>query len=613
MEALDLISGISSSNAAAITLGGKTKGTGSGFDALLAALTNQSQQTLSQTAANTSETGKASASDSTQSIQINSPADTPVARLETALRQSGQPLEKITVPPEAREKMVEVLENSGYSTEDAQEILRRATDDEGNINLGAMFELLPRYTADQGPVLVLDQDAKIQLMQALNDLGVPAGEIRRFFESAEHIGQKIELKGITDLLAMADPNRSEVDRSVLEDLLGKLGLNAQEVENLLDSKVDSQGRISPSDMLSLLETAAEKNDTKIATALKTLANQIEVQGDDTKEIVRQLRTMVSQALEQAPKKSAETQQTLQQTAQPQTLQTESAQTEGTQSAAATNEQSSGSATQSATQSSATAAGEALAAETQTDTAKSAADILGKLGQETVASARQNATTSETGSQTGFQGGKSGDQTLNQGLAQQAAVNAKAATSTATQDSGSSKFNDALTAAQNSAARGAAGQGSSTVNRGIPAYVTRQVSQQMASMVRSGAPSLTLNLKPAHLGSLNMEVTMKDGNLQATLTADNAAAKQTLEAGLDLLREQLMQQGIKVDRIEVAVNADANPQQQQTAQTSGQSGNGRSGNSGSGESGAEDGQVAASQTEEQSTTQTTARSRISIIA
>ena len=610
MEALDLISGINSSTAAAITLGGKTKSTGSGFDALLAALTSQSQQTLSQTAANTSDTGAKSASSATQDIQINSPADTPVAQLETALRQSGQPLEKITVPSGSREKLVEVLENSGYSTEDAQEILRRATDDEGNINLGAMFELLPQYTADQGPVLVLDQDAKIQLMQALNDLGVPAEEIRRFFESAEHIGQKIELKGITDLLAMADPSRSEVDRSVLEDLLGKLGLSTQEVETILDSKVDSQGRISPSDMLSLLETAAEKNDTKIATALKTLANQIEVQGDDTKEVVRQLRTMVSQALEQAPQKAAETQQTLQQTTQPQTLQAEGAQAEASQSTAATNAQSSGSATQNAT----TTVGEALASEAQTDTAKSAADILGKLGQEAAATARQDAATSDTGSQTGSQGGKSGDQALNQGLAQQAAANAKAATSTATQDSGSSKFNDALSAAQNSAARSAAGQGSGTVNKGIPAYVTRQVSQQMASMVRSGTPSLSLNLKPAHLGSLNVEVTMKDGNLQATLTADNVAAKQTLEVGLDLLREQLSQQGIKVDRIEVAVNADANQQQQQqTAQTSGQGGNGRNGDSSSGNTGTEDGQAAGSLAEDQSTTQTTARNRISIIA
>lgn len=604
MEALDLITGISNSSAAAITMGGKSKGASSGFDALLAALTSQSQQSSLETSTKAATSGDTSSAAQSQTIQINSPADTPVAKLETALRQSGQPMEKITVPAEAREKMVEVLENSGYSTEDAEEILRRATDDEGNINLGVMFEILPQYTADQGPVLILDEDGKMQLMQALKDLGVPAEEIRRFFESADQIGDKIEIKGLTELLAMADPGRSEVDRSVLEDLLTKLGLSSQEITNILDSTVDSQGRISAADMLSILETAAEKNDTKVASALKTVANQIEVKGDDTSEVARQLRTMVTKVLEEAPVKSAEKVQTLQQTQQPETLQqTQQAQAETTTNA------NSNTASANATANAATnGTGEATQAETQTDAAKAAAEALGKAAQQAGAEGIADETTTETSSQ--GRGSRNG-QAFGQTLAQQGAATAKTATQSATaQDSGASKFSDALTAAESSAPRGVTGQVTS-VNRGIPAYVTRQVSQQMASIVRSGANSLTLNLKPAHLGSVNMEISMKDGSLQATLTADSVAAKHTLEAGLDMLRDQLNQQGIKIDRIEVAVNANADQQQQQqTAQAGGQSGNGRNGQGGQS---TQDGQAPESQAEELAATQTTAKSRISIIA
>jgi flagellar hook-length control protein FliK len=61
-----------------------------------------------------------------------------------------------------------------------------------------------------------------------------------------------------------------------------------------------------------------------------------------------------------------------------------------------------------------------------------------------------------------------------------------------------------------------------------------------------------------------------------------AAKQTLEAGMDQLKQQLSMQGLKVEQITITVNPDAQRQQQAQAQSGfGQGGRGSGGNGGEG--------------------------------
>ncbi|MFZ5586586.1 MAG: flagellar hook-length control protein FliK, partial [Thermodesulfobacteriota bacterium] len=91
---------------------------------------------------------------------------------------------------------------------------------------------------------------------------------------------------------------------------------------------------------------------------------------------------------------------------------------------------------------------------------------------------------------------------------------------------------------------------------LPAHVVRQVGDQMAQMVIRQQNTLRLELKPPSLGELHMELTVKEGVVKATLTAETVAAKQALEAGLEQLKQELAQQGLKVERIDIAVNPDA---------------------------------------------------------
>ena len=112
------------------------------------------------------------------------------------------------------------------------------------------------------------------------------------------------------------------------------------------------------------------------------------------------------------------------------------------------------------------------------------------------------------------------------------------------------------------------------SQNLPAYVVRQVGEQMVQMVRQQLSSLRLTLRPPELGQLNLELSVKDGVVRVTMLAETAAAKSALDSGLEQLKYVLAQQGLKTERLEVLVNPDA--QQEQAQSQSGGQNNSRSG-------------------------------------
>jgi flagellar hook-length control protein FliK len=99
-----------------------------------------------------------------------------------------------------------------------------------------------------------------------------------------------------------------------------------------------------------------------------------------------------------------------------------------------------------------------------------------------------------------------------------------------------------------------------------------VGEQMALMAKNGQSQLRLSLKPPELGGVSLRLMVDHGVVKATLTAESAAAKTALEAGLHDLRQQLAQQGLKLERMEVLVNQ--NGQDQGQAASGGRQGAGR---------------------------------------
>lgn len=94
-------------------------------------------------------------------------------------------------------------------------------------------------------------------------------------------------------------------------------------------------------------------------------------------------------------------------------------------------------------------------------------------------------------------------------------------------------------------------------------IVTQVVEQIKVMIKPEATSMELQLNPENLGKINLSVIAKDGQITANFVTQNELARQALESQVQVLRENLENQGLKVDAIEVTVS-DFNFQQSNQA-------------------------------------------------
>lgn len=81
---------------------------------------------------------------------------------------------------------------------------------------------------------------------------------------------------------------------------------------------------------------------------------------------------------------------------------------------------------------------------------------------------------------------------------------------------------------------------------------RQISQMTKISVTQAQSSIEMQLNPANLGKVYLQVIAKDGVITAQLAAQNEAVKEALESQILTLRENMTQQGMKVEAIEVTI-------------------------------------------------------------
>ncbi|MCR5797216.1 MAG: flagellar hook-length control protein FliK [Eubacterium sp.] len=84
-------------------------------------------------------------------------------------------------------------------------------------------------------------------------------------------------------------------------------------------------------------------------------------------------------------------------------------------------------------------------------------------------------------------------------------------------------------------------------------IVNQVVKQIKIRVMPQTTSMELMLNPATLGRVNLSVMTRDGVATATLTVQNEYAKEALESQIVTLRENLENQGLKVESVEVNVS------------------------------------------------------------
>lgn len=83
-------------------------------------------------------------------------------------------------------------------------------------------------------------------------------------------------------------------------------------------------------------------------------------------------------------------------------------------------------------------------------------------------------------------------------------------------------------------------------------IMRQVSQMTRVMVSQAESSIEMQLNPANLGKVYLQVVSREGVITAQLAAQNEAVKEALENQVAILKENMNQQGIKVEAIEVTI-------------------------------------------------------------
>ncbi len=83
-------------------------------------------------------------------------------------------------------------------------------------------------------------------------------------------------------------------------------------------------------------------------------------------------------------------------------------------------------------------------------------------------------------------------------------------------------------------------------------IMNQIMDYMKINLKSDVQEMEMQLHPASLGNINVQIASKEGVITAHFTAQNDVVKAAIESQLVQLKEQFVQQGIKVDSVEVTV-------------------------------------------------------------
>jgi flagellar hook-length control protein FliK len=113
---------------------------------------------------------------------------------------------------------------------------------------------------------------------------------------------------------------------------------------------------------------------------------------------------------------------------------------------------------------------------------------------------------------------------------------------------------------------------------FPEQTVQQVGKEIAQFVQRGDRVLKIQLKPAELGTVNIEMDVKENVMKLSVVAETSAAKEMLMASHSELRRVLEGYGVKLDTLNVDLSGSFD---QSLADGNGSSFQGESNNSGTG--------------------------------
>ncbi len=104
---------------------------------------------------------------------------------------------------------------------------------------------------------------------------------------------------------------------------------------------------------------------------------------------------------------------------------------------------------------------------------------------------------------------------------------------------------------------AAGFGKINGGKTLPAYVMDQVGRQIVKSVKSGSNEVRLQLKPPSLGRLQLNIESSGEGIKVKIFAEQPATKEMLLSHAGEMKSSLMDQGLRVEKIDVQVSNDFN--------------------------------------------------------
>jgi flagellar hook-length control protein FliK len=92
---------------------------------------------------------------------------------------------------------------------------------------------------------------------------------------------------------------------------------------------------------------------------------------------------------------------------------------------------------------------------------------------------------------------------------------------------------------------------------LPGYLVDQVGKQISRSILRGDKIIKLRLKPPELGVVKVEMDIQDNVLKLGMIIENNSVKELLLSNVQELRNALIEQGVKLERLDVQINYDFN--------------------------------------------------------
>lgn len=108
--------------------------------------------------------------------------------------------------------------------------------------------------------------------------------------------------------------------------------------------------------------------------------------------------------------------------------------------------------------------------------------------------------------------------------------------------------------QNLAAKSADGVNQTATEKvQVMREIVDQIVEKIKVAIKPGTTSMELQLNPESLGRVDLTVVSKNGVLTASFTAENQIAKEAIESQIQVFKDNLNNQGVRVEAIEVNVS------------------------------------------------------------